>query len=129
MIPIETTRRLYRVDQKILTCLTPHVTIDQIMMEADYMLSYGVAKSSICLLHKYHILEILLPFQVVYISRQPSASKQSSMMLMGRQIVSIGELLPRFAVSIGWDLSCITLSIEMTCCLYRCFYGDEKSSL
>nr|KAJ0187560.1 hypothetical protein LSAT_V11C900502180 [Lactuca sativa] len=59
----------------------------RIMMEVDYMLSYGVAESSICLLHKYHILEILLPFQVVYISRQPSASKQSSMMLMVFKIV------------------------------------------
>nr|KAJ0209101.1 hypothetical protein LSAT_V11C400203350 [Lactuca sativa] len=37
----------------------------RIMMEVDYMLSCGAVESSICLLHKYHILEILLPFQVI----------------------------------------------------------------
>nr|KAJ0225057.1 hypothetical protein LSAT_V11C100011130 [Lactuca sativa] len=50
----------------------------RIMMEVDYMLSYGAAESSICLLHKYHIFEILLPFQASYIYRQPSGSEQRS---------------------------------------------------
>ncbi|CAI9272231.1 unnamed protein product [Lactuca saligna] len=54
----------------------------RIMMEIDYMLSYGAAESSIRLLHKYHILEILFPFQAAYISRQTSGSEQCSMMLM-----------------------------------------------
>ncbi|KAL4577765.1 hypothetical protein LXL04_013878 [Taraxacum kok-saghyz] len=54
----------------------------RIMMEMDYMLSYGAAESSLILLHKFHILEILLPFQAAYISRQTSGSGQCNMMLM-----------------------------------------------
>ncbi|KAI3722898.1 hypothetical protein L2E82_34079 [Cichorium intybus] len=54
----------------------------RIMMEMDYMLSYGAAESSLRLLHKYHILDILLPFQASYISRQTSGSDQCNMMLM-----------------------------------------------
>ncbi|CAI9264567.1 unnamed protein product [Lactuca saligna] len=49
-----------------------------IMMEVDYMLLYGATESSISLLQKYHILEILLPFQAACISRQPSGSEQNS---------------------------------------------------
>ncbi|KAI3721131.1 hypothetical protein L2E82_32135 [Cichorium intybus] len=54
----------------------------RIMMEMDYMRSYGAAESSLRLLHKYHILDILLPFHASYISRQTSGSDQCSMMLM-----------------------------------------------
>ncbi|KAF5798532.1 putative tRNA nucleotidyltransferase/poly(A) polymerase, RNA and SrmB-binding protein [Helianthus annuus] len=35
----------------------------RIMMEIDYMLSYGAAESSLRLLHRFHILKILLPIQ------------------------------------------------------------------
>ncbi|KAL4577764.1 hypothetical protein LXL04_013877 [Taraxacum kok-saghyz] len=52
------------------------------MMEINYMLSYGAAESSFSLLYKYHLLEILLPFQAAYISQQATRSDQSSMMLM-----------------------------------------------
>ncbi|KAI3794320.1 hypothetical protein L1987_36949 [Smallanthus sonchifolius] len=54
----------------------------RIMMEMDYMLSFGAAESSIRLLHRFHILEILLPFQAAYISRQTTGSEQVAMMLM-----------------------------------------------
>lgn len=52
------------------------------MMEINYMLSFGAAESSILLLHKYHLLEILLPSQAAYMSQQATRSDQSSMMLM-----------------------------------------------
>lgn len=38
----------------------------RIMMEMNYMLSFGAAESSLRLLHRFHVLEILLPFQVIY---------------------------------------------------------------
>nr|GEY76676.1 polynucleotide adenylyltransferase family protein [Tanacetum cinerariifolium] len=52
------------------------------MMEIDYMLSYGAAESSIRLLQRFRILEILLPFQAAYISRQTTEYGESPMMLM-----------------------------------------------
>nr|XP_043633434.1 uncharacterized protein LOC122604625 [Erigeron canadensis] len=52
------------------------------MMELNYMLSFGAAESSLSLLHKYHLLEILLPVQALYISQKATRSGQSSMMLM-----------------------------------------------
>ncbi|XP_055828361.1 uncharacterized protein LOC129896470 isoform X3 [Solanum dulcamara] len=55
----------------------------RIMMELNYMMSYGAAESSLSLLQKYNILEIVLPFHGTYLAQQ--ASKQlgkSSVMLM-----------------------------------------------
>ncbi|XP_076889525.1 uncharacterized protein LOC143540307 [Bidens hawaiensis] len=54
----------------------------RIMMEMDYMFSFGAAESSLRLLHRFHILKILLPFQAAYISRQTTGPEQSTMMLM-----------------------------------------------
>ncbi|KAJ9540844.1 hypothetical protein OSB04_027350 [Centaurea solstitialis] len=54
----------------------------RIMMEIDLMLSFGASESSLRLLHRFHILEFLLPFQAAYITRQTTGSGQSSMMLM-----------------------------------------------
>ncbi|KAK9071478.1 hypothetical protein SSX86_010047 [Deinandra increscens subsp. villosa] len=54
----------------------------RIMMEMNYMLSFGAAESSLRILHRFHILEILLPFQAAYISRQTAGSGQCTMMLM-----------------------------------------------
>ncbi|CAH1420103.1 unnamed protein product [Lactuca virosa] len=64
----------------------------RIMMEIDYMLSYGAAESSIRLLHKYHILEILFPFQAAYISRQTSGSEQCSMMMLMKMFLHMDKL-------------------------------------
>lgn len=54
----------------------------RIMMEIDLMLSFGASESSLGLLHRFHILEILLPFQAAYITRQTSGSGKCTMMLM-----------------------------------------------
>lgn len=52
----------------------------RLMLEVNYMLSYGAAVQSICLLQRFNLLNILLPFQAAYIS-QHRATK-NSMMLM-----------------------------------------------
>ncbi|XP_017969912.1 PREDICTED: uncharacterized protein LOC18610659 isoform X2 [Theobroma cacao] len=52
----------------------------RLMLELNYMLSYGAAESSIYLLQRFNLLNILLPFQAAYINHQKST--QNSMMLM-----------------------------------------------
>ncbi|XWS42225.1 hypothetical protein CRYUN_Cryun17cG0149800 [Craigia yunnanensis] len=52
----------------------------RLMLELNYMLSYGAAESSICLLQRFNLLDIVLPFQAAYINQQRSA--KNSMMLM-----------------------------------------------
>ncbi|GMJ07870.1 hypothetical protein HRI_004456200 [Hibiscus trionum] len=52
----------------------------RLMLEMNYMLSYGAAVPSICLLQRFNLLNILLPFQAAYINQQKSA--KNSMMLM-----------------------------------------------
>ncbi|XP_035831587.1 uncharacterized protein LOC110922624 isoform X2 [Helianthus annuus] len=54
----------------------------RVTMELNYMLSFGAAESSFSLLHKYHLLEVLLPFQAAYIFQQATRCAESSMMLM-----------------------------------------------
>uniref|UniRef100_A0A5B6ZQ61 Polynucleotide adenylyltransferase n=1 Tax=Davidia involucrata TaxID=16924 RepID=A0A5B6ZQ61_DAVIN len=55
----------------------------RIMMELNYMLSYGAAESSLCLLGRFNLLDILLPFQAAYLSQQTSKqSGESSVMFM-----------------------------------------------
>ncbi|KAJ0770846.1 putative polynucleotide adenylyltransferase [Helianthus annuus] len=68
---------IHKHASSILTLSAP-----RIMMEMNYMLSFGAAESSLRLLHRYHILEILLPFQAAYFSRQTTGSGQHTVMLM-----------------------------------------------
>jgi tRNA nucleotidyltransferase/poly(A) polymerase len=42
---------------------------DRIMLELNYMLSYGAAEPSLCLLQRFSLLELILPFQVSGFSR------------------------------------------------------------
>ncbi|XP_022775478.1 uncharacterized protein LOC111317278 isoform X2 [Durio zibethinus] len=51
-----------------------------LMLELNYMLSFGAAELSICLLQRFNLLHILLPFQAAYINQQRSA--KNSPMLM-----------------------------------------------
>ncbi|KAF3627983.1 putative G2/mitotic-specific cyclin-1-like [Capsicum annuum] len=71
----------------------------RIMMELNYMMSYGAAEPSLSLLQRYNILEIVLPFHGAYLAQQ--ASKQlynSSVMLMGN-----GETEEDVAcMGVGW---------------------------
>ncbi|XP_027771462.1 uncharacterized protein LOC107014795 isoform X2 [Solanum pennellii] len=69
----------------------------RIMMELNYMMSYGAAEPSLSLLQRYNILEIVLPFHGTYLTQQASKqSGKSSVMLMKLfssldQLVSCGQ--------------------------------------
>ncbi|KAK3008462.1 hypothetical protein RJ639_013291 [Escallonia herrerae] len=54
----------------------------RIMMELNSMLSYGAAEPSLCLLQRFNLLEILLPFHAAYLAQHSKDSDQSSTMLM-----------------------------------------------
>ncbi|EXC35254.1 Poly(A) polymerase [Morus notabilis] len=55
----------------------------RIMMELNYMLSYGAAKPSLCLLQKFNLLKIVLPIHAAYLEQQASKkSDENSLMLM-----------------------------------------------
>ncbi|OEL29261.1 hypothetical protein BAE44_0009716, partial [Dichanthelium oligosanthes] len=61
------------------------INIDKarLMMEMNYMLSYGAAEPSVRLLRKYGLLDILLPFQAAYLSDQmKDRSSDTDLMLM-----------------------------------------------
>ncbi|PKI37433.1 hypothetical protein CRG98_042174 [Punica granatum] len=55
---------------------------DRIMMEINYMLSYGAAEPSLHLLWRFRLLEILLPLQAAYLDQLDGVSSYSSSMLM-----------------------------------------------
>jgi len=58
-------------------------TQQRLMLEMRYMLSHGVAESSIRLLRKYGLLDLLLPFQAAYLSDQMKGrSSDRNLMLM-----------------------------------------------
>lgn len=52
----------------------------RLMMEMNYMLSYGAAESSLLLLRRFNLLEVLLPFHSAYINNRSGA--QTPPMLM-----------------------------------------------
>ncbi|XP_059641018.1 uncharacterized protein LOC132283130 isoform X2 [Cornus florida] len=55
----------------------------RIMMEVNYMLSYGAAEPSLRLLQRFNLLEILFPFHAAYLAKQATKqSSESSVMLM-----------------------------------------------
>lgn len=56
----------------------------RIMMELNYMLSYGAAGPSICLLQRFNLLELLLPLQAAYLAQQPDkeTAKCSTMFMV-----------------------------------------------
>ncbi|PQQ04442.1 hypothetical protein Pyn_14661 [Prunus yedoensis var. nudiflora] len=80
----ETETAMHRLSSSILK-----LDKSRIMMELNYMLSYGAAEPSFCLLWRFDLLKILLPFHIVSIAgsildRQSKNMKtaQSSTMLM-----------------------------------------------
>ncbi|KAK1296277.1 hypothetical protein QJS10_CPB15g00242 [Acorus calamus] len=55
----------------------------RLIMEMNYMMAYGAAVSSINLLQKYKVLDILLPIQATYLAQQAKKNfSQNSTMLM-----------------------------------------------
>lgn len=66
--------------------LSPSITSlakSRLMMEMNYMLSYGAAVPSLYLLQRFNLLEILLPFHAAYLDKQGiKKSSLTSVMLM-----------------------------------------------
>ncbi|XP_057491907.1 uncharacterized protein LOC130777523 [Actinidia eriantha] len=60
------------------------LTKSRLMLELNYMLSYGAASPSLCLLWRFNLLDILLPFQATYLAQQARGQScpPSSLMLM-----------------------------------------------
>ncbi|KAF3634699.1 hypothetical protein FXO38_25010 [Capsicum annuum] len=55
----------------------------RLMMEVNYMLSYGAAEPSLSLLQRYNILGMLLPFHAAHLAQQSNKQlSESSVMLM-----------------------------------------------
>ncbi|XP_073138554.1 uncharacterized protein [Henckelia pumila] len=46
------------------------LSVSRIHLEMNYMLSYGAAEASFLLLQRFNLLEILLPFNAAYLSKQ-----------------------------------------------------------
>ncbi|CAL8171457.1 unnamed protein product [Prunus armeniaca] len=74
----ETETAMHRLSSSILK-----LDKSRIMMELNYMLSYGAAEPSFCLLWRFDLLKILLPFHAAYFDQQSKNMKtaQSSTML------------------------------------------------
>ncbi|KAG2695189.1 hypothetical protein I3760_07G003400 [Carya illinoinensis] len=53
----------------------------RIGMELNYMLSYGAAAPSLCLLQRYNLLEMLLPFHAAYLQEAKQSAKSSTMLM------------------------------------------------
>ncbi|RDY14224.1 pcnB, partial [Mucuna pruriens] len=63
--------------------LCRNVSLNKIMIELNYMLSYGAAEPSLRLLWKFKLLEFLLPVHAAYLDEQASKEDaQASNMLM-----------------------------------------------
>ncbi|KAK3005925.1 hypothetical protein RJ639_017798, partial [Escallonia herrerae] len=73
----ETERAIHEFSPSLLS-----LSKSRIMMELNSMLSYGAAEPSLCLLQRFNLLEILLPFHAAYLAQQSNDSDQSSTMLM-----------------------------------------------
>ncbi|CAB4318318.1 unnamed protein product [Prunus armeniaca] len=78
VISKETETAMHRLSSSILK-----LDKSRIMMELNYMLSYGAAEPSFCLLWRFDLLKILLPFHAAYFDQQSKNMKtaQSSTML------------------------------------------------
>ncbi|KAH9662407.1 polynucleotide adenylyltransferase family protein [Citrus sinensis] len=65
----------------------------RIMMELNYMLSYGAAESSICLLRRYNLLKILLPFHAAYLDQQAGKITAENPMMLMRLFFNLDKLV------------------------------------
>ncbi|CAN6541425.1 unnamed protein product [Malus baccata var. baccata] len=75
----ETETAMHKLSSSILS-----LSKSRIMMEMDYMLSYGAAEASLCLLWRFDLIRVLFPFHAAYFDQQSENLKvaQSSTMLM-----------------------------------------------
>ncbi|KAL6645278.1 hypothetical protein ACP70R_016886 [Stipagrostis hirtigluma subsp. patula] len=85
---------------KVCTVIPAHVSFMEdpgfyarLMMEMNYMLSYGAAESSVRLLRKYGLLDILLPFQAAYLSDQMKGKSSDSDLMLMKLLANLDKLL------------------------------------
>ncbi|MCE3217205.1 hypothetical protein HAX54_011037 [Datura stramonium] len=65
----------------------------RIMMELNYMMSYGAAEPSLSLLQRYNILKIVLPFHGAYLSQQASKELGKSSVMLMKLFSSLDQLV------------------------------------
>ncbi|KAI4331361.1 hypothetical protein MLD38_029552 [Melastoma candidum] len=88
--------RLSKDIENIIGSFLPAVTSlrkGRLMMELDYMLSYGAALPSLLMLKRYGLLEVLLPFQVAYIQDNAMERPAQSSSLLVKLISKLDKLV------------------------------------
>ncbi|KAK9285251.1 hypothetical protein L1049_024440 [Liquidambar formosana] len=65
----------------------------RIMLELNYMLSYGAAEPSLCLLQRFNLLEILLPFHAAYLTQQANKQSAWSTVMLMKLFFNLDKLL------------------------------------
>ncbi|KAF6157804.1 hypothetical protein GIB67_038272 [Kingdonia uniflora] len=65
----------------------------RLMMELNFMLSYGAAESSLCLLRKFGILEFMLPFHAAYLAQQDLDKIPRNSVMLLKLFSSVDEVL------------------------------------
>ncbi|EEC74451.1 hypothetical protein OsI_09859 [Oryza sativa Indica Group] len=65
----------------------------RLMMELNYLLSYGAAASSLRLLRKYGLLDFLLPFQAAYMSDQMKDKSNDTDLMLMKLLANLDKLL------------------------------------
>ncbi|KAG8099297.1 hypothetical protein GUJ93_ZPchr0013g36224 [Zizania palustris] len=70
-----------------------HLDKSRLVMEMNYLLSYGAAESSVRLLQKYGLLDILLPFQAAYLSDQIKDKSDDRDLMLMKLLANIDKLL------------------------------------
>ncbi|GJN09197.1 hypothetical protein PR202_ga27180 [Eleusine coracana subsp. coracana] len=69
------------------------IFLARLMLEMNSMLSYGAAESTIRLLTKYGLLDILLPFQAAYISDQMKVRSSDRDLMLMKLLANMDKLL------------------------------------
>lgn len=65
----------------------------RLMMEMNYIMSYGAAAPSVRLLRKYGLLDILLPFQSAYLSEQMKGGSSDRHLMLMKLLSNLDRLL------------------------------------
>ncbi|XP_038722137.1 uncharacterized protein LOC120014292 isoform X2 [Tripterygium wilfordii] len=65
----------------------------RIMLELNYMLSYGAAEPSICLLRRFKLLEIFLPFHAACLNQQTSEKYTASSLMLMKLFFNLDKLV------------------------------------
>ncbi|XP_055803338.1 uncharacterized protein LOC129872376 isoform X2 [Solanum dulcamara] len=76
--------------------LSPSIMIlnkPRLMMEVNYMLSYGAAEPSLSLLQRYNILGMLLPFHAAHLAQQSNKQLSESSVMLMKLFSSLDQLV------------------------------------